>query len=91
MITRIFTRRIASDAAIARLGQAVCFGSACLIPVIVLRRFAALELTEAELLMGVLATMSMALLCAVLGMLLQPAIKAAEAVPGAGKGQAKRR
>jgi len=77
MIKQVLTRRITSDTAVARLGQAVCFGGACLIPVLVCRKFATLELSEADLLIGVLATMSMALLCAVLGVLLEPRTKAA--------------
>jgi hypothetical protein len=80
MIKQLLTRRIASDTAVARLGQAVCFGGACLIPVLVCRKFATLELSEADLLIGVLATMSMALLCTVLGVLLEPNAKAAHAV-----------
>ena len=65
--------------AVARLGQVVCFGGACLIPVLVCRRFAALELSEGDLLIGVLVTMSMALLCTALGVLLEPRTNAARA------------
>ena len=63
-------RSIASDSLVARLGQAVCFGGACLIPVLVFRRFAEIDLSEAQLLIGVLATMSMALLLALIGTVL---------------------
>jgi hypothetical protein len=48
--------------------------------VLVCRKFATIELSEAELLIGVLATMSMALLCTVFGVLLEPKAKAAHAV-----------
>ena len=71
MIRQVLMRRIASDSLVARFGQAVSFGGACLIPVLVFRRFAEIELSEAQLLIGVLATMSMALIlaliCTVLG------------------------
>jgi len=80
MIKQLLTRRIASDTAATRFGQAACFGGACLIPVLVCRKFATIELSEAELLIGMLATMSMALLCTVLGVLLEPKTKAAHAV-----------
>jgi hypothetical protein len=76
MIKQLLTRRIASDTAVARFGQAVCFGAACLMPVLACRKFATLELSEAELLIGVLATMSMALLCTVFGVLLESKAKA---------------
>ncbi len=69
---QILTRKLVADAVVARFGQAVCFGAAVLIPLLALRRFTELELTEAELLMAVLTTMSMALLCAVLGLLVYP-------------------
>lgn len=68
--------RVASDNVVARLGQAVCFGAACLVPVLVFRKFAELEMSEPQLLIGVLMTMSMALLCTVLGILLEPKTKA---------------
>ena len=77
MIVQLFSRRVASDTLVARLGQAVCFASACLVPVLVIRKLAALELTESELLLGVLATMSFALLCTAVGLLLEPKTKAA--------------
>ena len=77
MIKQLLTRKVASDAAVARFGQAVCFGAACLVPVLALRRFAELEMTEPQLLVGVLATMSVALLCTALGVLLEPKTKPA--------------
>ena len=79
MIKQLLTRRIASDTVVARVGQAICFGGACLIPVLVCRRFATIDLSEAELLIGVLATMSMALMCTVLGVLLEPKAEAEKA------------
>ncbi len=72
MIKQLLVSKVASDKAVARFGQLICFGGACLVPVLVFRKFADLELSEAQLLIGVLATMSMALMFAVLGMLLAP-------------------
>ena len=76
MIGRFFSRRVASNAAAARCGQAACFACACLIPVLVFQRFTEIELSEAQLLIGVVATMSLALHCAVLGELLKSKTKA---------------
>ena len=70
MIRRFFSQRVASDAAVARFGQYSCFACACLIPVLAFRRFSELELSEGQLLIGVIATMSLAVLCAVAGELL---------------------
>ena len=77
MMKQFFTRTIASDKVVARIGQAVCFGGACLIPVLVFRRFAQLELPEAQLITGVLATMTMALVLTLSGVLLEPKTKTA--------------
>ena len=77
MIQHFLKRRMASDASVARLGQVVAFAAACLVPVLVFRRLPEIDLTEAELLIAVLATMSMALLCAVMGELLGAKAKAA--------------
>jgi hypothetical protein len=77
MIQHLLRRGIASDALAARVGQIFASGAACLIPVLVVRRFAAIDFTEAELLIAVLATMSMALLCAVIAELLAAKAKAA--------------
>ena len=44
MIKQWLTRKVASDTAVARLGQVVCFAGACVIPVLVSRKFAELEL-----------------------------------------------
>jgi hypothetical protein len=68
MIISLLKRRVASDASVARLGQLAMFTTAGLVPVLVFRKFAALELTEVQLLLGVLATISVALLCTLLGM-----------------------
>ena len=76
MIRRFLSRRVASDVAVARFGQFVSFACACLIPVLAFRRFSELELSEAQLLIGVVATMSLALHCAVLGELLKSKTKA---------------
>ncbi|HOC00386.1 MAG TPA: hypothetical protein PKM43_16775 [Verrucomicrobiota bacterium] len=58
--------------AAARFGRLACFASACLIPMFVFRRFAELELTEPELLIGVVATIASAVSCTVPGLLLEP-------------------
>jgi hypothetical protein len=71
MITQLLRRKVASDAAVARFGQVICFGGACTIPVLAFRKFAELEMSEAQLLTGVLATMSVALLCTVAGLCLE--------------------
>jgi len=76
MIRNFLCLRVASGAAAARFGQAACFACACLIPVLVFHRFTEIELSEAQLLIGVVATMSLALHCAVLGELLKPKTKA---------------
>ncbi len=77
MLKQLLTRSLVSDTVVARLGQVICFGGACLVPVPVFRKFGELELSEAQLLIGVLATMSMALVFTVLGVLLEPKSKAA--------------
>ncbi len=77
MIQQLLRRSIASDTLVARIGQGICYGAAGLIPVLVFRRFAEIDFTEAELLIGVLATMTMALVCAALGELLDAKAKAA--------------
>ncbi len=74
---KLFTRIIAPDSVVARVGQAVCFGGACLVPVLVFHRFTEIDLSEAQLIIGVLATMSMALVFALLGMVLRPIPKSA--------------
>ena len=70
MIRRFLSRRVASDIAVAWFGQFVSFACACLIPVLAFRRFSELELSEAQLLIGVVATMSLAISCVVAGELL---------------------
>lgn len=77
MIRQFLSRRVASEAAAARFGQLACFAAACLIPVLAFRKFPELELSEAQLLIGVVATMSLALSCTVLGVLLESKTKAA--------------
>ena len=72
MIRKLLTYKVASDSAVHRLGQMLCFTGACLIPVLAFRKFATLEITEAELLIGVIATMSLALLLTLLGLSLEP-------------------
>ncbi len=75
MIKQLFKRRVVSDTIVARFGQVVCFGGACVLPVLVFRKFSELDLSEGQLLIGVLSTMSMALTCAAVGVLLEPKCK----------------
>lgn len=77
MIRKLLKCRVASDATLARFGQLLCFGGACAIPVLGFRKFAELDMSEAQLLIGVLATMSLALLCTVVGLYLERQTKAA--------------
>ncbi len=77
IMKRFFMRTIVSDRVVARFGQVVCFGGACLIPVLVFRRFTEIDLSEAQLITGVLATMSMALVCTLLGVILELKAKVA--------------
>ncbi len=76
MITQLLKRRIASDARVARLGQAISAGCACLIPVLTFWKFARINMSEAELLIGVLVTMSMALQFALITLHLETRTKA---------------
>jgi len=69
---KLLKHKIVSDYVFARFGQIFCFSAACLIPVIVFRKFAKMEMTEANLLIGVLATMCLALLMTIIGILLEP-------------------
>ncbi len=77
MIKQLLTRRVVSDTVVTRLAQVVCFGGACVIPVLVFRKFSALELSEAQLLIGVLTTMTLAVGLTVPGVLLEPKSRAA--------------
>ncbi len=71
MITNLLKRRVVSDAAVFRVSQLACFGAACMIPVLVIRKLSQLDLSEAQLLIGVPGTMSLALLCTVVGLCLE--------------------
>ena len=77
MNMKLLKRSVVSDATIARLGQVVCFGCACGIPALAFWKFTRINMSEAELLIGVLATMSMALQCTLLGLQLETRAKAA--------------
>ena len=77
MIMQSLKRRIASDRTVARIGQVTCFGCACVIPVLAFWKFARINMSEAELLIGVLVTMSMALQFALIGLHLETEAKAA--------------
>jgi hypothetical protein len=76
MIAQLLKRRLVSEATVVRIGQAVCFGCACGIPVLAFWKFTRINMSEAELLIGVLATMSMALQCTLLGLHLESRAKA---------------
>jgi hypothetical protein len=68
MILHLLKRNIASDALVARVGQIVSFAAAVVIPLLVFRQWLPeKDLSETELLLVVLTTMSIALLCAVMG------------------------
>jgi hypothetical protein len=75
MITQLLKRRLVPDRTVARVGQMLCFGCACAIPVLAFWKFARIEMSEAELLIGVLATMSMALQCMLVGLYLETQAK----------------
>jgi hypothetical protein len=77
MILSLLKRQVVSERSLARVGQGVAFVGAGLIPVLVFRRFAEVEMFEGQLLIGVVATMSLAILCAMLGMLLDSRTKVA--------------
>jgi hypothetical protein len=77
MIKQLLVSKVASDKAVARFGQIVCFGGAGLVPVLVFRKFADFELSEGQLFIGVLVTMSMALILTLLGLFLERKTKAA--------------
>lgn len=70
MTTQFLTRHIASDAAVLRFTEAGCYLAAGLIPWLAFRKFAELEISKDQLLLGVLATMTIALLFTVLGVML---------------------
>jgi hypothetical protein len=72
MIKKLLTYKVASDSSVHRFGQVLCFTAACLIPVLTFRRFAALEITEGELLIGVISTMAVALILTMIGISLEP-------------------
>jgi hypothetical protein len=76
MIRQFFSRRVASEAAAARFAQFTCFAGACLIPVLVFWSFPKFELSEVQLLVCVIGSMSLALSFTVLGVLLEPKAKA---------------
>ena len=77
MITQSLTHRVASDTGVIRICQAACFAAAGLIPLLAFHKFAEMELSEVHLLVGVLATMSLALFYTALGVLLESKTKAA--------------
>ena len=54
-----------------------CFGCACGIPVLAFWKFTRIDMSEAEILIGVLATMSMALQFTLVGLHLETRARAA--------------
>jgi hypothetical protein len=72
MIIRLLKRRVASDAAWLRICQALVLITGCLIFVLGFYRLADLELTEAQLLLGIAVLCSLWLQCGVLHVLLDP-------------------
>lgn len=77
MIRQLLQRRVASDRGVIRVSQAACFFAAALIPVLAFRSFAVWDLSAAQLSLGVLCTLSMALSYTALGILLECQAKAA--------------
>ena len=72
MIIRLLKRRVASDAALLRMSQALILITGCLIFVLGFYRLADLELKEAQLLLGIAVLCSLWLQCGVLYVLLEP-------------------
>jgi len=79
MVTQWLTRPVVSDAAVARVVQAGCFGAAGLIPWLAFRKFAELELSASDLMVGVLATLAVAVFFTGLGLLLEFKARAVKA------------
>jgi hypothetical protein len=48
---------------VLRIGQGMAFLGVCLIPVLVFRKFAEIEMSEGQLSIGVATTMTLAMLC----------------------------
>jgi hypothetical protein len=77
MITQLLKFRIVSDCAFYRFVQAMLFIMAGAVPAIVIRKLAAMDITEAELMIGSLVAMSFALLCGLLAVTFESKTKAA--------------
>jgi len=77
MITQLLKFRIVSDCAFYRFLQAMLFIMAGVVPAIVIRKLAAMDITEAGLMIGILVAMSFALLCGLLGLAFESKAKAA--------------
>jgi len=67
---RLVGQPLTSDATDTKFGSAAFYVAAVAIPVLVARRLPALELTEKELLFGVLLMVTASLLCVLLGLVL---------------------
>jgi hypothetical protein len=72
MITRLLKRRIASDVAWSKISQALVAIAGCLILVLGFDWLADLELTQAQLLLGIGVLFSLWLQCGILYVLLDP-------------------
>jgi hypothetical protein len=71
MITPMSDKKVATRKKVARVAQALCVGGASLIPIIVIRKFATLDLTQDQLWFGAVATVTVSLLFAVIAMLFE--------------------
>jgi hypothetical protein len=70
MIIRLLKRRIASDVAWLRLTQALCGIAACLMLVMGFRELPELDLTQAQMLLGIGVLCSLWLQCGIVYLLL---------------------
>lgn len=69
-LSRILGWRIGTDASDVRLGQALCFAAAPTVLVLAFRKLSELPISESEAVIGMLASMAVALLLVVLGLIL---------------------
>ena len=69
-LKRILQYRLVSDSVTANLGQYVCFAAAPALFVMAIRGITRMATTQAEILIGVLASSAVALLLVIMGLLL---------------------
>lgn len=72
MLNRYLNLRIASDQTVMRCAQGACFIAAALIPILAVRKLSELEVSHAELFIGILATFVLAVFYALLGVWITP-------------------